>query len=130
MKLVLLALDRMCVALSRFPTKHVACTRLIWVRPFATDTIEFSQGTISFEQPLGAAMLSVVAGRPVGLSNTQNEAMYGWSSGRGVTNEIFIAVLRSPYSTFLIRARRLAGWNSEFQAYREVPVDTAQVKSL
>src|SRR5262245_37654738 len=67
----------------------MCCAWLICIRPFATDRIEFSQGMISLEQPLGAAMLSAVAGRPVRLSNTENGWMYGCSSARGITNEIF-----------------------------------------
>jgi hypothetical protein len=37
-------------------------------------------------------MLWAAAGRPFGLSSTQTDSMYGWSSVRGVTNEIFTAV--------------------------------------
>jgi hypothetical protein len=37
--------------------------------------MEFSYGTISLAQPFGAAMLWAVAGRPLGLSSTQNDSM-------------------------------------------------------
>src|SRR5947199_8934786 len=46
---------------------------------------------INFEQPFGAAILVSVAGMPIGLSNTQNDSMYGSNSRLGLTNVTFIS---------------------------------------
>src|SRR5262249_12927077 len=117
MKLVFCALDRRCVALSRFPTKYICCARLICTRPFATDTSEFSQGMMSLEHPLGAAMLSAVAGKPVRLSRTQNDWIYGCSSARGVTNEIFMPVMDG--CECVVRGERIRAKRGESRATPE-----------
>ena len=67
---------------------------------------------MSLEHPFGAAMLVALAGNPTGLSKIQNDSIYGSSSERGVTKEIFkFAALRKIISLAhmkLSRAREQA----------------------